>query len=333
MVLDETDPSPRHRHGTSRTWQHEPMTTPQVSVQLRTFRQDDPGSFAYILDQARAADLAGIDRIAVSDHVAYGENLEAYGDPKKGGAAGGKQPTDSDGNWLEPLTVLTAMGALTSRVRLNTAILIAALRTPTVLAKQAATIDVLTDGRLELGVGVGWQKEEYDACGLDYDNRGRLLDHTLEVCQVLWREQVANYSSPELSFERIHQMPKPRQAGGVPIWISGTINARVIRRLAAFGSGWIPWGADGADLPNAIPKLRAAVEKAGGDPSFHVQGHAAAVRNAEGDLDLVATMAASRPMVEAGVTDLRVTVNHPEQYEQALDVYSEVVRAFRNEFG
>ena len=182
-------------------WQHETMTTPQVSIQLRTFRQDDPGSFQYVLDQARAADLAGIDRIAVSDHVAYGENLEAYGDPKKGGSAGGKQPTDSDGNWLEPLTVLTAIGALTERVRLNTAILIAALRTPTVLAKQAATIDVLSGGRLELGVGVGWQKEEYDACGLDYDNRGRLLDHTLEVCQVLWREPVASYSSPVLSFE------------------------------------------------------------------------------------------------------------------------------------
>jgi len=185
------------------------MTTPQVSIQLRTFRQDDPGSFSYVLDQARAADVAGIDRVAVSDHVAYGENLEAYGDPKKGGSVGGKQPTDSDGNWLEPLTVLTAMGALTERIRLNTAILIAALRTPTVLAKQAATIDVLTGGRLELGVGVGWQKEEYDACGLDYDNRGRLLDHTIEVCQLLWREQVATYSSPELSFEKIHQMPKP----------------------------------------------------------------------------------------------------------------------------
>ena len=130
------------------------MTTPQVSIQLRTFRQDDPGSFSYVLDQARAADVAGIDRVAVSDHVAYGENLEAYGDPKKGGSVGGKQPTDSDGNWLEPLTVLTAMGALTERIRLNTAILIAALRTPTVLAKQAATIDVLTGGRLELGVGV-----------------------------------------------------------------------------------------------------------------------------------------------------------------------------------
>ena len=225
------------------------------------------------------------------------------------------------------------MGALTERVRLNTAILIAALRTPTVLAKQAATIDVLSGGRLELGVGVGWQKEEYDACGLDYDNRGRLLDHTLEVCQVLWRERVANYSSPELSFEKIHQMPKPRQAGGVPIWISGTINPRVIRRLAQFGSGWIPWGPDGADLPNAIPRLRDAVEKAGGDPNFQVQGHAAAVRDADGNLDLVATMAASRPMVEAGVTDLRVTVTHPEQYEQALEVYSDVVRAFRNEFG
>jgi len=309
------------------------MTTPQISIQLRTFRQDDPGSWAYLLDQARAADRAGIDRIAVSDHVAFGEMLEAYSDPKKGGAAGGKQPTDSDGNWLEPLTVLTAMGVVTERVRLGTAILIAPLRTPLVLAKQAATIDVLTNGRLDLGVGVGWQKEEYDASGLDYENRGRLLDHTLEVCQELWRNSVANYSSPELTFENIHQMPKPRQAGGIPIWISGTVNKRVIRRLADYGAGWIPWGPDGGDLPNAIPKLRAAVEVAGGDPSFQIQGHAVPVRKSDGELDLAGTMAASHLLIEAGVTDLRVTVNHPESFEEALDVYSNLSAAFRSEFG
>jgi probable F420-dependent oxidoreductase len=308
------------------------MTKPQISIQLRTFMQEDPGSWQFLLDQARAADVAGIDRIVVSDHVAYGENLEAYGDPKKGGSAGGKQPTDPDGQWLEPLTFLTAVGALTTDVRLGTAILIAALRRPVVLAKTAATIDVLTNGRLELGVGVGWQKEEYDAAGLSFEDRGRLLDHTIEVCQELWRSPVANYDSPELQFSNIHQMPKPRQAGGVPIWISGTVNARVIRRLADYGSGWIPWGPDGADLQGSIPRLRDAVAAAGGDPNFQVQGHAIAVRNDAGELDLPATFEASAPLIAAGVTDLRITPTVPQGYDSALELYSEIVSAFRLAF-
>ena len=75
-------------------------------------------------------------------------------------------------------------------MRLATGILLAALRRPVVLAKSAATLDVLSGGRLDLGVGVGWQREEYEAAGLDFDGRGRLLDHTLEVCTELWTQTV-----------------------------------------------------------------------------------------------------------------------------------------------
>src|SRR5207247_2385322 len=103
------------------------------------------------------------------------------------GQEGGRQPTGPDGHWLEPLTVLSMVAAVTSRVRLATGILIAALRRPVVLAKTTATLDVLSGGRLDLGVGVGWQREEYEAAGLDFHDRGRLLDHTLAVCQTLWR--------------------------------------------------------------------------------------------------------------------------------------------------
>ena len=306
------------------------MTKPQVSIQLPTFMQDAPGSWQFLLDRARAADAAGLDRIVVSDHVAYGENLEAYGDPKNGGSAGGKQPTDSDGQWLEPLTVLTTIGAITENLRLGTNILIAALRRPVVLAKTAATIDVLTNGRLDLGIGVGWQREEYVAAGLDFDARGRQLDHTIEVCQLLWREQAATYESPELSFERIHQMPKPRQAGGVPIWVSGTVNKRSARRLARFGSGWIPWGTDAGNLVESIPAMRAMVEAEGGDPDFGVVGNAVPVRDAEGAIDLAATFRGAAPMVEAGVTDVRVAgVPAAESYDDNLAIYQGIVKAFR----
>jgi probable F420-dependent oxidoreductase len=309
----------------------EAMTTkPQVSTTITTFANEDPGSFRHLVDRARAADAAGIDRIVCSDHVAYGENLEAYGDPKNGGAAGGKQPTGPDGIWLEPLTFLTTVGAVTENVRLGTNILLAALRRPVVLAKVLATMDVLTDGRLDIGIGVGWQAEEYTAAGLDFATRGRQLDHTIEVCQLLWREQVASYDSPELKFDKIHQMPKPRQEGGVPIWVSGTVNKRSARRLAKFGSGWIPWGDDAGNLVESIPAMRALVEAEGGDPNFDVVGNATPVRDAEGAIDFAATFAGAAPMVEAGVTDVRVGGIPPTgNYDDDLAVFQGVVKAFR----
>src|SRR5690349_4613870 len=170
---------------------------------------------------ARMYDRVGIDKLVVSDHVVFGEHLDAYGNPASGGTAGGRQPTGPDGHWLEPLTTLSVIAGITERVRLGTGILLAALRRPVVLAKTAATLDVLSGGRLDLGVGVGWQREEYVAAGLDFEGRGRLLDDTLDVCTALWTQSVAAHRSPYLEFDGIHMMPKPLQPGGVPIWVSG----------------------------------------------------------------------------------------------------------------
>ena len=232
-------------------------------------------------------DAVGVDRVVVSDHLVFGENLDAYSDPAIGGTKGGRQPTGPDGNWMEPLVFLTAVAATTTRIRLGTAILLAALRRPAVLAKQLATMDVLSGGRVDLGVGVGWQREEYEAVGLAFEDRGRLLDHTLEVCQLLWTQQRAVYDSPELTFDGIHQMPKPLQPGGIPVWISGTVNKRVARRLSRFGTRWIPWGRDIVNLEESVPAMKQAIADVGGDPSdLEVQGSAALVKNADGDIDV-----------------------------------------------
>src|SRR4029079_12933986 len=226
-------------------------------IMLRTFAPEDPGNWDHIIDLACAADAAGIDRVVMSDQVVFGEDLDAYADPAKGGSRGGKQPTGPDGHWLEPVATIAYLAGILIRVRFATNVLIAALRRPVVLAKTLATIDVLSGGRIDLGVGVGWQREEYEAAGLSYDGRGVLLDHTVEVCQPLWREQRASYSGAGLTFEHIHLMPKPLQPGGVPVWVSGTINARSMKRLARFGSGWIPWGPDADDVASGITKMRA----------------------------------------------------------------------------
>ncbi len=280
-----------------------------LSMALPNFARDDPGSWEPLLARARAADAAGVDRLVVFDHVAFGEQLDAYGRPELGGDAGAKQPTGPDGLWLEPLTLLSVVAGMTARVRLATGVILAALRRPVVLAKAAATLDVLSGGRLDLGVGVGWQREEYEAAGLPFEGRGRLLDHTLEVCQALWREPVASYESAELRFDRIHAMPKPAQPGGVPVWISGRNTRRVAERVARFGSGWIPWGDDARDPSAGIAALRAALAEAGRDPSaLQVTGALPVVKDVDGGVDLGATMAAVPALVDAGLTDLRAAV-------------------------
>jgi len=304
---------------------------PQLSVMLRTYAAEDPGTWQPVFDLARAADAAGIDRVLVSDHVVLGENMEAYGRPESGGVEGGKQPTGPDGHWLEPLTTLSVLCGMTSRVRLCTNILIAALRRPVVLAKAAATLDVLSGGRLDLGVGVGWQREEYEAAGLDFGTRGRQLDLTLEVCQTLWREPSAKVDLNGLAFEAIHLMPKPRQPGGVPIWVSGRLNERVAHRLARFGSGWIPWGEDAADLPASIPRMREAVAAADRDPgAIQVAGTLPTVRRDDRSVDLGATMDRTLPLVEAGVTDFRAFLPVPGEYDAAVDYLHGIADVFHS---
>jgi probable F420-dependent oxidoreductase len=306
---------------------------PQLTVSLPTFAAEDPGGWSHLFARAKAADAAGVDRVMCSDHVVFGERLDEYGKAETGGAAGARQPTGPDGHWLEPLTTLSVIAGMTSRIRLRTQILLAALRRPVVLAKSTATLDVLSGGRLDLGVGVGWQSEEYEAAGLAYEGRGRLLDHTLEVCQLLWREQRAAYSSPELTFEAIHQMPKPLQAAGVPLWIAGTLRGSTLRRIARFGSGWIPWGPDAADLTQSIPRLKDGLAALGSDPSgLQVVGRLRG-RKGEGAAGVIANLDSVPGQVAAGVTDFVLEADIPADQAAAEAMLGEVVSAFRKAVG
>jgi probable F420-dependent oxidoreductase len=308
---------------------YSPAGPPLLGIHLPAYAQEDPGDWSHLLDCARAADLTGVDRIVVTDHVVYGNNQQAYARPELGGKAGGRQPTGPDGHWLEPMTVLSVACGLTSRVRLGTTILLAALRRPVVLAKAAATLDVLSGGRLDLGVGVGWQREEYEAAGLDFRARGGLLDESLAIMQSLWRDNPACYHSARVSFDEIHCMPKPAQPGGVPIWVSGTLNPRVMNRITRHGSGWIPWGPWLDDPAPGIPVVRRALTAAGRDPAeFRIMATLAPVVNDNG-LDIAATLERVGPLAQAGVTDFRVKLPVPAALDDARDFLSQVVDRFR----
>ena len=306
------------------------MNRPQLSAALVTYAADAPGSWTTMLDTARMYDRAGVDRLVISDHVVFGEQLDAYGRPEIGGQRGGRQPTGPDGHWLEPMTTLSVIAGVTERVRLATGILLAALRRPVVLAKTAATLDVLSGGRLDLGVGVGWQREEYEAAGLDFDERGRLLDHTLEVCTTLWTQRAARYQSPDLTFDNIHMMPKPLQPGGVPIWVSGTINARVVSRLCRFGLRWIPWGDDASDLEQSIPRMRDRIAAAGVAPDdLEVVANLRVFKTDDESIDVERSIEPVPQLIAAGATDLRVRLPARPPTAEAEAALRALVAAFR----
>jgi probable F420-dependent oxidoreductase len=229
------------------------MSGTTLTVGIPNFGGWAGGDWNALLDVARACDDAGVDRLVINDHVVMGRNTDAY--------VWGRFPTKPDGPWLEPLTVLSAMATVTSRVRLATGILIAPLRPAAVLAKTVATLDVLSGGRVDLGVGTGWQREEYDALGLDFDARAQRLDDTIGACRALWSDLPASYSSETVSFAETFCSPQPAQER-LPIWFAGALTARNLRRIVDLGDGWIPiMGASLDDIRDSAARLREATDR------------------------------------------------------------------------
>jgi len=298
---------------------------PTLTVGLPNFGSFFPlGEWHRFIDLARVAEDAGVDRITVVDHVVMGPNTDAY--------SWGKFPTPPDAPWLEPLTVLAAMAAVTTRIRLATGILIAPLRPAVLLAKQAATLDVLSQGRLDLGVGTGWQREEYDAEALDFARRGQLLTDTIAACKALWRDSPAALDTPTLSFRDVYCDPKPVQPGGVPLWIGGALHKRNLDRLVRHGDAWIPiMGESVSGIAAGAEEARTAWRAAGRDPDLlQVQAPLVVARGDDGRPDVARSMESVGELTAAGATDIHVYFaafcRDPADAPRVLDA---VVTAFR----
>ncbi|HLS80033.1 MAG TPA: LLM class flavin-dependent oxidoreductase, partial [Steroidobacter sp.] len=157
----------------------------QVAIGIYGLQQWYGGDFAPVVDLARIADEAGVDQVSITDHVVMGENVDKY--------PYGRFPSPLDFPWFEPLTVLAAIAGATRRIRLSTGVLIAPLRPAVLLAKQLATLDVMSRGRVSIGLGLGWQKEEYDAAGVPWEGRYTRLEEQIRVCKLLWSEAPASF--------------------------------------------------------------------------------------------------------------------------------------------
>jgi len=140
----------------------------------------------------------------------------------------------------DSLTTLTAVAAKTKRVRLGTGILILSIRNPVVLAKQVATLDNLSEGRVTLGVAAGWYEREFQACGYPFEARGRNLQMNCEVMKRLWTEDRVNGTYGQYTFKNVTMEPKPIQKPHPPLWMGGYVET-VLRRVGKLADGWISY--------------------------------------------------------------------------------------------
>jgi probable F420-dependent oxidoreductase len=220
---------------------------------------------------AQTAENLGFDSVWISDHVVVPEHISsAY--PY---SPDGRFPTRPTEAYLEPLATLGYLAGVTRRVRLGTAVLILPYRHPLLTAKMIATLDNLSGGRIDLGIGVGWMREEFEALGCPpevFAHRGRASDEQVRILKAVWSEDVAGFDGQFYRFEPVGAHPHPIQHPHPPIWVGGHTRP-ALRRTAHLGDGWLPIGGrPPADLPpeefaQGIATIRAEAERVGRDPA------------------------------------------------------------------
>lgn len=199
-----------------------------------------------LVEIARTADRSGFAYVASCDHVAIPRRLAAA----------------MSTVWYDPVATLAFLASVTERVRLLSHVAVVGLRHPLVTAKQYATLDHLSRGRLILGVGAGHVQEEFEALGVDFERRGSVLDESIDALRsALGRDEFPEHHGKLYDFEGLGQRPRPTQAH-VPVWVGGSSPAAV-RRAAVKGDGWLPQGDPRDRLPDQIARLKRIREEAG----------------------------------------------------------------------
>ena len=192
-----------------------------------------------VLRLATRADALGYDSVFVTDHVVLPASMarSVYPYSTTGQLAGGPAQ-----DYLEPLAMLGCLAHATKRIRLGTSVLIIPYRNPLVTAKTLATIDQLSRGRVVLGAGVGWLREEFEALAAPpFAERGAVTDEYLALMRRAWTADPVSFEGRYYAIRDVHVLPKPAQRGGIPVWIGGHTDA-ALKRAGTLGDGWHPIG-------------------------------------------------------------------------------------------
>ena len=259
-----------------------------------------PRDLPAVVALAIAAEEAGFDAVMASEHVVLGSGADGSGlpvNPRDYALPGNQDPAMP---WPSSLLLLSAVASATTRIRLVAGAVIPPLRHPLLLAKELATLDLLSEGRLVVQPTVSWHRQEYEALGVPFRDRGGLLDEHLAVWRLVWRESPASFEGRHYRFTDVFVEPKPYRPDGPALWFGGTeLHERLLARLVEYGSGFNPLGGPG---PDALARLGAAMAVAGRDMAELelVGGTRGAFRGSSDVADLDAALASVPEQVAAG---------------------------------
>ena len=219
---------------------------------------------------ARKGEEFGFDTLLTGDHILVPKNISSVYPYTEGG----EFPGSGLGESMEQITLLSYIAGQTSKIRLVTSVLIVPHRNPLIAAKSLATLDLLSEGRLVVGVGVGWMREEFQALGLPpFEERGAVTDEYIRAFKVLWTEDDPHFQGKYISFDDISFLPKPVQKPHPPIWVGGE-SRPALRRTAELADGWYPLGSNPTfpmgtpeQLKAGLERLAGYAERFGRDPS------------------------------------------------------------------
>jgi probable F420-dependent oxidoreductase len=211
---------------------------------------------------AAAAEAAGFATLWAGEHVVMVDDPAS----RYPYAADGQIAVPPQADWLDPLIGLSFAAAATSRIGLATGVLLLPEHNPVVVAKQVASLDVLSGGRLSLGIGIGWSREEFDALGVPFERRGARAAEYVAAMRTLWREEVAGFDGEFVRFNAIRVNPKPLR-GRIPVVVGGNSDA-ALARAARWGDGWYGFYLPDVDtVRERVGVLHARTREAGRDPA------------------------------------------------------------------
>jgi len=281
------------------------MTPPKLILILsENWTLVPPNDLRSLVRMARDAEDAGFDAVMVSEHVVLGSSSGRAGQPQNPRDYALPENQDPRTPWPSSLLLLAAVTAATERVRLVAGAVIPPLRHPLLLAKELATLDLLSEGRLVVQPTVSWHRDEYEALGVPYRERGERLDEHLAVWRSVWAMSPASFEGRHYRFTDVFLEPKPFRSEGPPLWFGGArMHDRLVHRLLTYGSGFNPLGRPTSD---DLARLRAAMAEAGRsiDELEMVGGTRGVFRDAGGVADLGEALEAVPAQLEAGFTSI-----------------------------
>lgn len=289
----------------------------RLGLYLTSMIQDRP--LRDLVEVGRIAEDVGFDDLCLGEHVVAADAAPAWA------ARAPHPPTE---RFPEPLTTFAALAMATQRARLVSCILIAPLRPAALLAKTAATVHALSNGRLVLGASVSWMEPEYAALGVPYHERGDRLDDIVGACHALWSNSPASFSSKSVTFENMYCEPRPENPEDIPWWFGGLCTPRLIRRIVRWGQGYFPHMTGAMtweDIGEQVAHVKDAMRAAGRDPSTLEVG----VRFPPfgGAFEQVLAADFDR-MLAAGVTQLYCPLRAPRTVDEAAAAMQQMARAF-----